>query len=68
MPSLDRVAEIVAILRQNGGGAEFVESDHDVIWWGAKPARGELPDHLIKKLDDLGCHWSDEYDCWTSFT
>ncbi len=42
-----------------------VEPGHDVIC-GPGPENPKPEDKT--RLDELGWHWDEEYDCWTAFT
>jgi hypothetical protein len=43
----------------------WTESDHDVIF--LMPLGTNVSEEDVKRLEDLGCHVSEEYDCWAMF-
>lgn len=48
----------------NGGA----EAQHDILFATPKITKDAVSDEDAKTLDDLGWHWSDEFDCWARFT
>jgi hypothetical protein len=46
------------------GKKGFIEADHDVIWAEGYEVTGQED---LDRLEELGWHWSDEYDTWTHY-
>ncbi len=41
--------------------------EHDVLMLCVADKEGDVPEEDKKVLEDLGWHWSDEYECWCSY-
>lgn len=54
------------IMQKHGLEVE-VDAQHDVLYAGPG-IDGELTDEDKKKLEELGWHWDEEFDCWSIFT
>lgn len=66
MADAKKIIEGLSIMQKHGLSVE-VDAQHDVLYAGPG-IDGELTDEEQKKLEELGWHWDEEFDCWAIFT
>lgn len=60
--------EALTILAKYGDSYAPTHCEHDVFAVaGIKVGKDTVPADDVVRLNALGFHWSDEYDCWASF-
>jgi len=62
--------EALTILMKYGGADKYAPThcEHDVFAVAGIGVSLEMVSEAdAERLDELGFHWSDEYDCWASF-
>jgi hypothetical protein len=42
-------------------------AEHDILYAGPDE-QGKVSEEDQKKLEDLGWHWDEQFDCWARFT
>jgi hypothetical protein len=66
MPNCLEVKKIIELLEPHfDDGDKYMAADHDVVYFPCRTKN--LPDSMLKELEDLGAHWSTEGDCWAAF-
>ena len=66
MATCQQLIEGLTILEKYGGDDDCA-AEHDIIYAGSTPA-DKMSKEDAKRLDELGWHWDDEFDCWARFT
>lgn len=65
MATAKAVVEGLTILMKHG--AVNVDAQHDELFAGPG-IDGELSEDEKKRLEELGWHFDEEFDCWAKFT
>ena len=69
MATLKEVRDGLNILSKylSKGEESYVTAQHDILFAGPG-LDGGISDEDKKKLEDLGWHFDEEFDCWARFT
>lgn len=67
MATISQLREGLTILEKYCGRDDPCVVGHDIIYAGGVEA-SKMSDEDAKRIDELGWHWDDEFDCWARFT
>ena len=70
MATMQDIADGFAVLskyEKEGMQAHIGGASHDIIFGSTAFTPEGMSAEDVAKLDELGWHWSDEYDCWCHF-
>ena len=66
MTQLERLMEGLKIIQKYEPDTE-VAAEHDVLYCGGETAKNTITTEDAVRLEELGWHWSDSYDCYAKF-